>query len=83
MARAVDQGLELKAASDVKRAHPFRSVELAAGNRKQIDPEFADLRRDFSNRLRCIGVKTDIILACDRADFLDRLDCADLVCWRA
>ncbi|HWJ37270.1 MAG TPA: hypothetical protein VNR86_00695, partial [Sphingomicrobium sp.] len=59
MARAVDQGLELKTASDVKRAYPFRGVELAAGNRKQIDTERVDLGRYLSDRLRRVRVKAN------------------------
>ena len=65
--------------SDVERTNTFRRIEFVASNREQIDAEFVDLCRDLSDRLRCVGVKTDAMLTRNRADFLDRLDGADLV----
>jgi hypothetical protein len=79
MAGAVDQGLQCETTSDIERADTFRGVELVTSDGQQIDAEFVDLGRDFSHRLRCIGMDTDPALPRDRADFLDRLDGADLV----
>src|SRR5439155_26121410 len=79
MAGAVNQWLQLDTASDIERANTFRGVELVASDREQIDAELVDLGRDLSNRLRCVRMKADPMLPRDRADFLDRLDRADLV----
>jgi hypothetical protein len=76
---AVDQRLKLKASPDIKRTDAFRGVELVTGDRQHIDAEFVHLGWDFSDRLRCVGMKADSMLPRDRADFRERLDGTDFV----
>src|SRR5438105_2874885 len=76
---SVDQRLERCPGPDVERADSFRGVQLVAGQREQVDPQFVDGRPDFADRLRGIGVHRDPALSRERRDLLDRLERPDLV----
>src|SRR6266446_7706554 len=79
MAGTVNQGFQLDTAPYIERADALGGVELVAGDGEQIDAELVDFGRDLSDRLRRVGVKANSVLPRDGADFLDRLDGADLV----
>ena len=68
-----------RAAPDPERAGAFRAVELVRRQRQQIDAERLDVDRDLAHRLHGVGVHERAVLVCDRGQFRDRLDGADLV----
>jgi len=65
VASAVDQGLERNAAPDIKRADPFRRVELVARDREQIGTEFVHLCRYLADGLRRVCMQRNPMLARD------------------
>jgi hypothetical protein len=77
---AVDERIEPGRRPDVERTDALRRIELVARERQQV--EAADVHLDLADRLRGIGVQGHAVLARDVGDLRDRLQRADLVCWR-
>src|SRR5581483_4285611 len=79
MMTAIEKLLEPRAAANVESADSLRSVEFVRGEGKQIHAEFVNVHGELSNGLHGVGVKVDIVLRRDAADFLERLDGAEFV----
>src|SRR5205085_8434963 len=79
VAAAINNRLDIKAITNVKRAHAFRTVRLVSRYGKEIDvlPDYVD--RNFSDSLRGVGMKDNPALAADFSDFRDWLQHSHLV----
>ncbi len=76
---AVQERPQNRPLADVERAHAFGAVQFVRGKRQQIHAEFFHVHGDLADRLHRVGVKVDVALARDAADFLERLNRAEFV----
>jgi hypothetical protein len=78
---SADEGdrLERRSPANVEGSRPLRTVDLVAGQREKIDPEFIDPDWDLADALDSIGVQEDPLRSGDRTDLLKRLDGPDFV----
>src|SRR5580765_8595617 len=82
VAAAIDDGGKLHArvaATNVKGSDTFGSIDLVAGNRKQVDVVLLDVDRNLAHGLHTIDGKDDAVFLGDLADFRHRIDDANLV----
>src|SRR2546423_9779495 len=79
VAAAINNRLDIKAITNVKRAHAFRTVRLVSRYGKQIDvlPDYVD--GNFSDSLRGICMKDNRALAANFSDFCDWLQHSHLL----
>src|SRR3954454_5422415 len=75
----MDQRFKLNTAAKIQGADALGRVKLMASNREQIDAELVDARWNFSDRLCCVGMEQNLMLARDHTDFRDRLDRTDFI----
>ena len=76
---AVQERPQNRPLADVERAHTFGAVQFVRGKRQQIHAEFFHVHGNLADRLHRVSVKVNVALARDAADFLQRLNGAQLV----
>src|SRR4029077_11942844 len=76
---AIEKLAKTGAAADVKCADPFWCVKLVAGDGEKIHSESINIQRNFSGGLHGIGVKENVVLRGDAADFFEGLNRAEFV----
>ncbi len=82
MAAAVDLRIQLHpriAPANVQRSHTLRTIELVAGQRKQVDVVADHIHRDLADRLHGIRVEENALFMAELANRGDRIDGADLI----
>src|SRR5215470_12113543 len=79
MMASVEKLAKTRTAANVESADPFGRVKLVAGDGEEVDAQGVDVERNFSSRLHGVGVKENIVLRSDAADFFERLDGAEFV----
>ncbi len=82
MPAAIDNGRKLHAgvaAANIKRAYTLRSVNLVGGDRQQVDIVLLHVHGNLADRLHAIDREDNAVFLGNLADFLDRIDDADLI----
>ena len=79
LAAAVDQVVDLHAFPDVEGADTLGAIELVGGEGEEVDVLGLHVDRHVADDLDGIGVEGHLVLPCNRTQFRDRLDRADLV----
>src|SRR5712664_3442959 len=76
---AVEKLLQPRAAANVQRSNALRRIKLVSGERKQIETERINVNRKLARGLHCVGMKVDVGVRGDAANFLERLHRAQFV----
>src|ERR1700730_14568895 len=71
--------LKRSSCAKIQRANSLRSIHLVRRDGKEIHTETFDVERQLSGRLYCVAVEVNVSLRRDSANFLNRLDRAELV----
>jgi hypothetical protein len=79
VARAVDQGFQVRSGADVQRANALWRVDLVTSEGEEIDAELVHVRCDFTSRLSGVGVEERAVLTGDPRARFNRFDRPGLV----